>query len=311
MTLPPFPHARPARSRRLEAGGQRVPQGRCGVPATLRGEDDPSLRPPMGHLSDGRRQGGRNRCVTSGQGEPRLHRASSILGSGAREVRLRVANLPKELLAALRDHNTDLTVLAVCHLLFIDSLRRISKGSVETATASVFPAWIEFVEQHPAARSLAPTQMGICGSSPASIEPLGPSFLPDEPIDKTETGPHSSPAWYAVDSLALRQSFASFEQYAELLKSRPAIANRRGGVGLRRGASDPRLSPLADGLARHHPERREKDDDRRHLPVCRGRGQILAHVSLCHRSTGSHPVGVPQLVRIRLRRTSKDQRSQL
>ena len=127
----------------------------------------------------------------------------------AHEVRLRVANLPKELLAALRDHNTDLTVLAVCHLLFIDSLRRISKGSVDAATATVFPAWIEFVEQHPAARSLAPTQMGLCGNSPACIEPLGPNHLPSEPIDKIESGPRSSTAWYAVDSLALGQSFGN------------------------------------------------------------------------------------------------------
>ena len=141
----------------------------------------------------------------------------------AHEVRLRVANLPKELLAALRDHNTDLTVLAVCHLLFIDSLRRDSKGSVDVATATVFPAWIEFVEQHPAARSLAPTQLGLCGSSPACIEPLGPSYLPAEPIDKIETGPRSSTAWYAVGSLALRQSFASFEQYGELLNPVPPL----------------------------------------------------------------------------------------
>ena len=83
----------------------------------------------------------------------------------AREARLRAADLPKGLLSALRDHNMDLTVLAVCHLLFIDSLRRDSKGSADAATPRVFPAWIEFVEQHPAARSLAPTQLGLCGSS--------------------------------------------------------------------------------------------------------------------------------------------------
>ena len=141
----------------------------------------------------------------------------------AREARLRAANLPKGLLSALRDHNTDLIVLAVCHLLFIDSLRRDSNGSADAATAMVFPAWIEFVERNPAARSLAPTQLGLCGSSPACIEPLGPSYLPAEPIDKIETGPRSSTAWYAVDSLSLRQTFASFEQYGELLNSAPPL----------------------------------------------------------------------------------------
>ena len=141
----------------------------------------------------------------------------------AREVHLRTADLPKRLLSALRERNSDVTVLAVCRLLFIDSLRRDSNGSVDAAIAKVFPAWIEFAEQHPAARSLAPTQMGLCGSSPASIEPLGPSYLPAEPIDKIESGPSSSTAWYAVDSFALRQSFASFEQYGELLNSVPSL----------------------------------------------------------------------------------------
>ena len=141
----------------------------------------------------------------------------------AREVHLRTANLPKGLLAALRDRNTDLIVLAVCHLLFIDSLRRNSKGSSDAATAMVFPAWLEFVERNPAARSLAPTQMGLCGNSPACIEPLGPSHLPAEPIDKIEPGPRSSTAWYAVESLALGQSFATLEQYGEVLNSVPPL----------------------------------------------------------------------------------------
>ena len=141
----------------------------------------------------------------------------------AREAHLRAANLPKGLLSALRDRDTDLIVLAVCHLLFIDSLRRNSRGSADEATPRVFPAWIEFVERNPAARSLAPTQMGLCGSSPACIEPLGPNYLPAEPIDKIESGPHSSTAWYAVASLALLQSFASFEQYGELLDSVPPL----------------------------------------------------------------------------------------
>ena len=38
-------------ARRLAVGGQRLPQGRPGIPAALRSEDDPSVRPPMGQLS--------------------------------------------------------------------------------------------------------------------------------------------------------------------------------------------------------------------------------------------------------------------
>ena len=63
-----------------------------------------------------------------------------------REVHLRTASLPKGLLAALRDRNTNLIVLAVCHLLFIDRLRQESEGSADAAIHEVFPTWIEFVE---------------------------------------------------------------------------------------------------------------------------------------------------------------------
>ena len=141
----------------------------------------------------------------------------------AREVRLRTANLPKGLLAALRDRNTDLIVLAVCHLLFIDSLRRDSNGSADAATPKVFPAWIEFVERNPAARFLAPTQTGLCGNNQACVAPPGPNYLPAEPIDEVESDPHSSTAWYAVDSAALRQSFASFVRYSKFLNSVPPL----------------------------------------------------------------------------------------
>ena len=141
----------------------------------------------------------------------------------AREVRLRAANLPKGLLAALRDRNADLIVLAVCHLLFINRLREESEGSADAATHEVFPTWIEFTERHPVARSLAPTQMGLCGNSPPCIQPLGPNHLPAEPTDKIKTGPRSSTAWYAVDPHALLQSFASFEPYAEHLHSVPPL----------------------------------------------------------------------------------------
>ena len=43
----------------------------------------------------------------------------------AREVHLRVANLPKGLLTALRDRHTDLIALEVCHLLFLESLHPV------------------------------------------------------------------------------------------------------------------------------------------------------------------------------------------
>ena len=141
----------------------------------------------------------------------------------AREVHLRAANLPKGLLAALRDRNADLIVLAISHLLFINWLRQESEGSAGTAVHEVFPTRIAFTERHPVARSLAPIQMGLCGNSPPCIQPLGPSYLPAEPIDKIKAGSHASTAWYAVDPHALAQSFASFEPYDGLLDSVPPL----------------------------------------------------------------------------------------
>ena len=79
----------------------------------------------------------------------------------AREVHLRIANLPKGLLAALRDRDADRTALAVCHLLFLEWLHRSSGGSVDDAIAEAFPSWIDFVGLHPFARQFAPTQMGL------------------------------------------------------------------------------------------------------------------------------------------------------
>ena len=144
----------------------------------------------------------------------------------AREVHLRVANLPKGLLAALRDRHTDLIALGVCHLLFLEWLHRCSGGSADAAITKVFPSWIDFVAHHPFALEFAPTQMGLCGNSPACIQPLGPSYLPAEPINEITAEPRSSTAWYAADPSALRASFVSFAPYGELLDSVPSLQSK-------------------------------------------------------------------------------------
>ena len=141
----------------------------------------------------------------------------------AREVHLRTANLPKGLLTALRDRDVERVAFAICHLLFLKWLYRNSGGSADATIAKVFPSWIEFVAYHPFAREFAPTQMGLCGNNPAYIQPLDPSYLPAESIDAIKLGPRSSTAWYAVDPLAVKNRFASFAPYAELLDSSPPL----------------------------------------------------------------------------------------
>ena len=130
------------------------------------------------------------------------------------------------MLAALRDRDTDLIVLSVCRLLFLEWLHRGSGESADLAITKVYPSWIEFVAYHPFALEFAPTQMGLCGNSPACIQPLGPSYLPSEPTNAVTADSHSGTAWYAVDSCALRESFASFTPYVELLDARSPLRDR-------------------------------------------------------------------------------------
>ena len=68
--------------------------------------------------------------------------------------------------------------------------------------------------------------MDLCGSNPACIQPLGPSYLPAEPINEITAEPRSSTAWYAVDPSALRASFVSFAPYVELLDSVPSLQSK-------------------------------------------------------------------------------------
>ena len=143
----------------------------------------------------------------------------------AREVHLRVANLPRELLAALRNRDTDQIVLSVCRLLFLEWLHRGSGGSADLAITTVYPSWIEFAAYHPFALELAPTQMGLCADSPAGIQSLGPSHLPAEPTNAVTTDSRSGTAWYAVDSRVLRESFAALTPYVQLLDARSPLRN--------------------------------------------------------------------------------------
>ena len=145
----------------------------------------------------------------------------------AGEVRLRVANLPKGLLDALRDRHAELIALGVCHLLFLDWLHRDSAGSTDAAITTVFPNWVDFVEYHQFALEFAPTQMGLCGDNPAAcIAPLDLSYLPAEPITQIKSGSRASTAWYAVDATALRKSFAFCTPYSELLNSVPSLRSK-------------------------------------------------------------------------------------
>ena len=141
----------------------------------------------------------------------------------AREVQLRVAKLPTGLLTALRDRDPDRIALAVCRLLFLEWLHRGSDGSADAAINEVYPSWTDLVAYHPFALEIAPTQTGLCGNNLACIAPLGPSYLPAEPINNNKAGPRSTTPWHAVNPSVLRDSFASFAPYGKFLQSVQAL----------------------------------------------------------------------------------------
>ena len=160
----------------------------------------------------------------------------------AREVHLRTANLPKDLLIALRDRNAGLIALAVCHLLFLGWLHRGAGGTADVATANVFQSWTDFVAYHPFAQEFAPTQMGLCGNNPACSQPLGASYLPAEPIDAIIADSRRRTAWYAVDPAILRDSFAIFVPYAGLVHSVRPLRTKEGALAFAEELL-PRASP--------------------------------------------------------------------
>ena len=109
----------------------------------------------------------------------------------AREVHLRTAKLPKGLLAALRDRNNeDLIVLAVCHLLFINRLRQEPEGSADAPQSTKSSQTGSSSSSNtPSPGPSRPPRWACGGNNPPSIQPLGPSYLPAEPLDKIKTGP--------------------------------------------------------------------------------------------------------------------------
>ena len=141
----------------------------------------------------------------------------------AREVHLRVADLPKGLLTALRDRNTYSILLGVAHLLFANWLRQHFGASTEAVLKALFYNWIDFVGYHSFASDFAPIQIGLCGNNPACIEPLGPNYLPAESIKKIETDHRIRTAWYAADKSAISTYLHFASRYIRILGSVPPL----------------------------------------------------------------------------------------
>ncbi len=140
----------------------------------------------------------------------------------AREVYLRIADLPEGLLTALRRNETRLIVLGIVHLLFGRWLRQAGLRTTGTPPG-IFPLWRDFVARHPVARPIAPTALGLAGDNPAAMRPTGPDDLPAEPIDAITLDGRSRTAWYAVDDGALAAYLDFAGRYGGLVAEVPSL----------------------------------------------------------------------------------------
>ena len=96
----------------------------------------------------------------------------------AREVYLRIADLPKGLLSELRKQNRDGIAFGVAHLLFAHWLRRAFGSSPSRALQAVFPSWLALVARHRFAGAVSPLGMVMGGNGPACFQPLDQSYVP-------------------------------------------------------------------------------------------------------------------------------------
>ncbi len=118
----------------------------------------------------------------------------------AREVWLRVSTLPEGLRKALQTGNAEAALLCATQLLFGWHLHDARQHNPAVGT---YTAWQAFVRQHPYANEVAPVGLGLCGDSPAVLEPLSDNYLPGQGLVEVFMSTefrHSG--WFAVDAQA-------------------------------------------------------------------------------------------------------------
>lgn len=139
-----------------------------------------------------------------------------------REVWLKLTTLPDGLRKALRDRNEAATVLCMAQLLFAHWLaaryNTAGRASSNLLPLKVYPAWLEFVKQHPFAQQMAPVSLGLCGDNPPCLKPLDDNYLPAQgSFEVAMSNELASTAWYAVDPQALEQVLRFTAKHGDLV----------------------------------------------------------------------------------------------
>ncbi len=148
----------------------------------------------------------------------------------AREVYLRTAALPKDLLAALRQRDRPAIVLAAARLLFAHWLGRRHR-TADAARAHLYPEWCAFVAAQPFARPVAPAQLGLCGDNRPCLKPLGPHFVPAQPIDAVEAAAHERAAWHEADAGAVATLLDLAQRFPPLPPQAPSLDDEEAALG--------------------------------------------------------------------------------
>lgn len=143
----------------------------------------------------------------------------------AREVYLRIADLPPGLITALRRDDTQLIVLGVVHLLFGRWLLEAGVRSAEQ-DPGLFQLWQRFVEHHGIGRSVAPTSLGIAGDNPPCPAPLNGHYIPAQPIGCVTGDGRSRTAWYLVDHTALQDYLEFSDRYGWLVEQSGPVGDQ-------------------------------------------------------------------------------------
>jgi hypothetical protein len=143
---------------------------------------------------------GDSRDLTLAEKQNPAHTVTPRYWVSAREVWLRVSTLPEGLRKALQTGNAEAALLCATQLLFGWHLHDARQHNPAVGT---YTAWQAFVRQHPYANEVAPVCLGLCGDSPAVLEPLSDNYLPGQGLVEVFMSTefrHSG--WFAVDAQA-------------------------------------------------------------------------------------------------------------